>query len=362
MDTLRPAAILLVMGLTLAPATAVAQPHCPKGGGSSSVQTENDVRQLSWFGTDDAYTAGARFDFGNRGIGDDGRPPVGTTWPFRKLDPQTCFTWGVGLGLNLYTPTQIETPELQAYDRPYGAWLFGAYRLTRFRIVDGDVRRTESIELSVGVLGQGAAGKWFQNKTHEVFRIQSKINPPGIKYALGWHHQLRNEAAVNLRYETRHRLKGAPATVADRRYDLLVHGGGSAGTVFTWATTGATFRFGKNIPNDLGPHDRQESVLKARADAPKAFVYGFVSADARLVFRNAFLDGNWFARDRADRGRVQKSPAVGDLVFGGSMQLCRWFRVTYQNVRRTTEFQEQVGQVAKPVPHRYGSIAVAVVH
>jgi lipid A 3-O-deacylase len=384
--------------LLLATARAEAQP-CLKSPGHFVAQIENDLRGISFRDSDSAYTAGERFLWANVGLGDTGKGPLRTTWPFKHKNG-SCLAWTVGIASSLYTPANIETAAVQARDRPYGAWLYGMYRLSQFHVIDRpdsqtsfDIRRADSIELDVGILGPGAAGKYFQNTVHKLFGVTSRVGP-GIKLALGWHHQLRNEAALNLHYLRRQRVAGAPASDPSRHYDVILDRGGAFGTIFTWLNGAGTFRFGTYVPNDLGPYDRpptfmvtarprsgtdvsgpedepdgasdppvsRQSVPPTPKAPPKQFLYGFVRLEGRAVLRNAFLDGNLFADDRPDRGRVQKRPVVGDLDVGFVLQPCKYFSVTYHNVLRSPEFKRAMGAPVPPdaTSHRFGSLTFQI--
>lgn len=330
------------------------------------------MKGLSLRDADSAYTAGERFLWTNVGLGGTDKGPLRTTWPFKQTKGR-CLTWTAGIASTLYTPVNIETAAVQPGDRPYGAWLYGMYRLSQFYVVDRpapqipyDIRRADSIELDVGILGPGAAGKYFQNTVHKLFGIQSRVGP-GIKLALGWHHQLRNEAALNLHYVRRQRVAGAPASDPSRHYDVIVDRGGAFGTIFTWLNGAATFRFGTYVPNDLGPYDRPATLVAAaspgeRKARPTRFLYGFLRLEGRAVVRNAFLDGNLFADDRPDRGRVQKRPAVGDLDAGFVLQPFKYFSVTYHNVLRSPEFKRAMGAPVSldAASHRFGSLTFQI--
>jgi lipid A 3-O-deacylase len=380
-ESMRRVRTALIAALFLAgSASADAQP-CASTPGHFVAQLENDMKGWSFRDSDAAYTAGERVLWSDVGLDADGKGPLGTTWPY-KHDERSCLSWTLGAASNLYTPSNIETPDLQINDRPYGSWLYGMYRVSRsYRTIDPahpseiDFRGADSIELDAGILGPGAAGKYFQNTVHKLFNVKSRIGP-GIKLALGWHHQLRNEPALNVQYLQRRRVLGPPASDRSRHYDVVMERGGALGTVFTWLNGGGVARFGSYVPNDLGPVGRQLSVsLKdvasrrtrlqdsaTRRAPPATFAYVFVRVEGRVVLRNAFLDGNLIADDRVDRGRVQKRPAVGDLDLGFVVQACRYFSFAYRNVLRSPEFRPVPGvpPFVDAAAHRFGSLTFQV--
>jgi len=327
---------------------------------------ENDLSLLPFLpGSDEAYTNGARIDYGGRELGAR-RASSPRTFPF-KADG-SCFREGIALGLLMYTPRNLETPDLQQGDRSYAAFLYAARHVTRYKIIDSDVKQADTFELDLGILGPGAGGRWFQDTAHKLNRIESAI---GQKYKrpLGWHHQLRNEIGIAARLLRQRRVAGAPATKADRRGDVLAHVGGAAGNIFTWALGGATVRYGKNVPNDLGPQQKQPSMFTSASSSrqirakPRSgwAAYVFAGGEGRLVLRNAFLDGNLFAANRPDMSVVQKQPFVIDGDVGFAVTVPWHLRFTYHYVMRSPEFKTPLGSPPGRVNnpwHRYGTMAL----
>ncbi len=310
---------------------------CPLGGGRPMFQFENDMRGMTGKDSDDAYTAGARLGMKDRAVEADKGPISFLAWPVNRND--SCVTWSAGLALNMYTPSFIETTAAQPNDRPYGAWLYGTSRFAAYRIEEDangqqDVRSAQAIEYDVGILGPGAAGRWFQDTIHRIFGVQSRVGP-GIKHPLGWHHQLRNEPGLNVIYLRSQRLLGPPALASSRRFDAVWQSGGALGTIFTWASVGGQ---------------------------PALSYYFFVGVEGRSVLRNAFLDGNLLVADRPDAGRVDKKAFVADLDVGGSVALSGWFRVTYHVIRRSSEFRTVAVGLPDARPQRYALVTVEAIH
>jgi hypothetical protein len=372
-------ALLICAALQLGSGRGDAQP-CPRTTGHLVAQLENDMKGWSFRDSDDAYTAGERLLWSDVGMDEEGKGPLRTTWPYQQRKG-SCLSWTVGLASNLYTPSNIETPDVQPLDRPYGSWLYGMYRITKsYQTPDPvregvvDIRRADSIEFDAGILGPGAAGKYVQNTVHKLFRVRSRTGT-GYKLALGWHHQLRNEPALNLQYLQRFRAAGPPSWRTSRHYDIVVERGAALGTVFTWLNGAGVVRFGTYVPNDLGIVGRQMSIsLKdvtrpagawvptdPSRSAPGRFIYVFARVEGRAVLRNAFLDGSLIADDRLDRGRVQKRAAVGDLDLGIVLQPLRYFSVAYRNVVRSPEFKSLPGDgLPDAKAQRFGSLTFEI--
>jgi lipid A 3-O-deacylase len=253
-------------------------------------------------------------------------------------EPPAFASLAVSIGQDMFTPTDTETAALVPGDRPYAAWLYVA---PAFHIAGGRkdaqgkvVRETSFIaELSLGVVGPSALGETLQNGWHDV------INVP---HSQGWDNQLHDEPGLNLAFEWRQRHR------QNDWIDLVPRAALVLGNVATHLSVGGSVRFGPNLPDDFG-HDliRAGSGNVAR---PTGFSpYVFLSADARAVARNIFLDGNTWRGSHS----VRKRPVVADLSAGFAANWPR-FRLIYAQNYRTKEFY---GQPKRDV---FGSVSFVV--
>ncbi|MEY2881714.1 MAG: hypothetical protein RLZZ15_4094, partial [Verrucomicrobiota bacterium] len=108
-------------------------------------------------------------------------------------------------------------------------------------------------------------------------------------------------------------------------------------------------RAGWNLPDDFGP-DLIRSAAGGAGPVRGVSAFLFASADARLVARDAFLDGNLFHRTQT----VRKRPLVGDFSAGAALYL-GWLHLAYTQNYRTLEFYAQKQRDV------FGSISVSVV-
>lgn len=239
---------------------------------------------------------------------------------------------GISLGQKLYTPDRIESRALIEEDRPYAGWL---YMGAAFH--NKNVRKLDTMELQLGVVGPAALGREAQNSVHRL---------RGLDEAKGWRHQLENEPGVLMLYERKWRTFQA-LNESGLGTDLIVHGGAAAGNVLTYANTGAEVRFGWNLPADFGTSlIRPGGDTNAPSDSSdprfstlqRFGIYGFAAATGRAVLRDVFLDGNSFA----DSHSVEKENLVGDLIVGAGV-LAHQFKLSYAQVFRSKEFEEQSG-------------------
>ena len=205
---------------------------------------------------------------------------------FFKRDNSLNF----GIGQYLYTPSDISIKELMKDDRPYCGWLYGELLLESIR-----GRHADLFALNLGVIGPHSYGEQTQKTVHKI--IDSK-KPQS------WDNQLEDEAGMNLIYQRKYKYRHDGLI----DFDVISHGGGCLGNVFTYANLGVTFRTGYNLPKDFGSVGIEPTIRETK----KISTYVFVGTDGRYVERNIFLDGNTFR----DSHSVEKEPLVGDIKIG----------------------------------------------
>lgn len=335
---LRPFVVLLAALLAgAASAAPIFRPELQVRRGAWTVVTENDKY---FAGTDRHYTNGLKFLWLGETSLDESEEflqSVADLIPTLRTDAeQQRYKVGVALGHNIYTPADTETAALVADDRPYAGWLYGSL-LAQAQEVDGRMLRV--VELSVGIVGPSAFGREVQNGFHQI------INVPE---AQGWDHQLKDEPGIMLSWERRWRLK--TWELDGRRWlDVIGRGRLTLGNVHTHAAVGGRVRLGWNLPRDFGTDlIRPAGGAIANAGPERGFsAHLYLSAEARAVARNIFLDGNTWR----DSHSVDKHPLMGDLSAG---LVLAWpsFQLTYTQDLRTREFR---GQDEADV---FGSVAV----
>jgi lipid A 3-O-deacylase len=234
------------------------------------------------------------------------------------------------LGQKIFTPEDIKSKTLIKNDRPYAGWL---YLGTAFH--NKNVRRLDTIEVELGIIGPAALAEESQNTVHR-YR--------GIGEAKGWNHQLKNEPGVAMILERKWRTFEAHH-VSGLGADLITHGGGALGNVFTYLNAGFELRGGWHVPTDFGTSlirpcgdaNSPSDTSDPRLPPQKGFgFYLFGALTGRAVLRDIFLDGNTFK----DSHSVSKEPFVGDLIIGASLILHR-FKVSYAQISRSKEFKKQ---------------------
>lgn len=297
-----------------APAASVADLDL---GGFYSFTFENDV-----FGGDDRdYTNGVRLTWTSRR----NELPAWGRWARRNLGWLTeAQDWYVayGGGQNLYTSSDIGDPNPPPTDRPYAGFLYASAAVIADR---GD--RLDTIALDLGVVGPSALGEETQKFVHSAFDFETPR---------GWDTQLKDEAAFRLFYEQKRRFGGEIPLLFGLEADAIPNASVSLGNVDTSAAAGITVRLGADLDDSYGPPRVRPAV-----SGPAFFGGGgdgfswnvFASAEARVIGRNLFLEGNTFRDSRS----VDPRRLIGDFSVGASL---RWddVELTYTQALRTPEY------------------------
>lgn len=318
-------------------ATAAVLLAAAAGGGPAAGQTfgfwaDNDIVS----GDDGYYTNGIQLYYITPN-----RPVVGAIdW---LADPVTGSTlpvsrhYGFALGQKMFTPRDLTANPPSPNDRPYAGWLYG-----RLSVLTVEPRHVDRMALDVGVVGPWSLAEDTQKFVHRIV--------PGSTHPEGWSHQIENEPGIVISGERAWRQE-RPRRIGPFDVDLTPHLAGSLGNVLTFSGAGATVRIGQNMAPPVGALlVRPLTAIPYQDAVGTGFSwYAYASAEARLIARNIFLDGNTF-RDSAN---VEKIPAVGTVQIGLTVQ---WDRasVTAAYNMTTPEFTKQQGIAG------YGSIRVAV--
>jgi lipid A 3-O-deacylase len=294
-----------------------------------TVTLENDL----FVNTDRHYTQGLKFTYM---LGDDQVQDFPTNWlgrfPSFGFEP-THTKSGMSVGQSIFTPSDTSITALIPNDRPYAGWLYLGMILQRrgtneflSRYV-GNHSLVENLEVSLGVVGPWALGGEAQTWVHE---IRSFDLPQG------WHNQLRNEPAVQIRY-TRLWVYRTPRSWEPLSVDFIPHYGANLGTVHVFGNVGATLRIGLNVPRDFGTTTIDAPTIEAGVEGRSKWgFYGFAGLDGRAVAWNTFLDGNIFRSSH----HVDKENLVGDFKIGAALVLKR-VELGYTYVMRSKEYSVQ---------------------
>ncbi len=236
------------------------------------------------------------------------------------------------LGQNIYTPEDIKIHEAITNDRPYAGWLYMGAVYQRRGNLSTNLAVMENFEINLGVVGPYSLAGASQIAVHHF--LFGTNNTPG-----GWRHQLDNEPGLELKYARIWRWSLSPDTAP--YFDILPRVGGELGNVQIFATAGASFRFGYNLPQDFGVQ-----IIDSPASANGGltrhtqpfFAYLFGGLDGRAVAHDITLDGNSFNNSGPS---VTRNPWVADIDWGFALQVCTHIEFSYEHIIRTEEFKGQ---------------------
>ena len=341
MPTIRNAILLLVLSLGLHTQAADNFDRDYNQGPSFTVIEENDL----FVNTDRHYTQGIRLCYltGDKLIAaqdpDDehfiersGRSML--AWGY---DPKS-YRIGYEVGQNMYTPRDISLPGAQPNDRPYAGWLYFGLNLQRRGETGSGTPTMENLSVLAGIIGPWSLAKEAQIWVHEI---------RGFGLPEGWHHQLKNEPALALRYQRFWLYRFGPRYKFN--FDIIPDVGFSAGNPLTAAQVGGTVRLGWNIPDDFGVQYGEALSIVSGGPSPTRKshwgFYAYAGASGRAVAYNTFIDGNMF---RSSPG-VSHEPLVADLRIG-VVATSKYLEAGFSLINRTEEYQAQTERDA------YGSM------
>jgi lipid A 3-O-deacylase len=257
-----------------------------------------------------------------------------------EVEGNVTFT----VGQAMFTPRDRKRADLIVDDRPYAGWTylgFGFNTRSSYRL--------DSYELNLGVVGPWSRAKESQDFIHRIRSIE-KFD--------GWSNQLGNEFGAQVVYERKYRKDffNDDKSRSGFGIDVIPHAGLSLGNVATYANVGFEVRAGWGLPDDFGTSPIRpagdNSAPRAKQSAAQFIreigAHVFVSADARAVARNIFLDGNTIR----DSHSVERKPFVADVAMGAAFNVKK-YKIAFVRVFRTREFD---GQKTTP---RYGSITIS---
>jgi hypothetical protein len=234
----------------------------------------------------------------------------------------------------MYTPTDIETPDIVPYARPYAGWLYGGMYLLG---VDAEQDAVTQLEVDIGWFGEGLAGV-----TQRWWHARRFINAPEPR---GWRHHVGNEVGFRAMFNWQKRAyRFGPASHA--YFDVWGLARAEVGNIYTAPSIGALVRLGRF------------SAIPPGATMPSAFVdekrpdveaYVFARLESRLVVWNGTLQGGWFSTS-PHTVPARRFVTIGD--FGLHASVYRWF-LEWSRVSKSPEVANSRGD---PFGHSYWQI------
>lgn len=303
---------------------------------------ENDV----FTANDQYYTNGLKLLWLSGPLDDYAKDKRLHSWISKSIEflpvinsPDTTKHVALSIGQQIFTPQDLENPDLIVDDRPYAGWTYAGIALH-----SKSEKVLDSFEVDIGIVGPQSYAREVQEEMHNLL---------DSKEPRGWNHQLKNEVGLALVYERKWRLWQLDVG-GSNIFEFIPHLGAALGNVYTYANTGGEIRLGINMPDDFGTAlirpAGDASIPAANARNSKVGVYFFAAVDGRTVLRNIFLDGNTFTNSHD----VDKEEFVADLMAGASVHFDR-YKITYSHVYRTKEFELQQDE------QNFGSISISYI-
>ncbi len=184
--------------------------------------------------------------------------------------------YGLSLVQDMFTPSTTKVGGILVGDRPYAAYLYiGSFKITNDNL--NQFRLTS--EIQIGIVGPASLGEYVQRTFHNAV--------PTNNEPLGWEFQVGNDLLLNYyaRFE-----KGI---VSFPGLDLLVHGSGSLGTVYTNIGGGAYIRSGWFNSYFSNLYLSKRSLNKSR-HARNIQFYFFADFSGKIIGYDATLQGGMF--------------------------------------------------------------------
>jgi lipid A 3-O-deacylase len=291
------------------------------------VQWDNDIIRSFASKSDKYYTNGTKFDlYGNFLKWDASR------YFLFKLKNPTTELYHLKFGQEIYTPDNLETPELATEDRPYAGWLYGTYGVTSY---DEEKSQKLTSEVQVGLTGPLSFASEAQKNIHEL----TESDMPQ-----GWRHQLSGNIGLN------YRLKYEKGIWGNRYAEVIPAIEGNLGNINTSAQGSITFRGG--LLNNYFRHNRQFDICPGE-EQNKFRIFLTARPFVGAVAYNALLQGSLIgdksphALESSDLNRLYYG-----LQYGLTLEYGR-FSMTVGESFQTPEFKG--AQML-----RYGSVGVRV--
>jgi hypothetical protein len=228
-------------------------------------------------GTDNAYTNGSRIDYFYQ---PDHRPhgilgKYGLTAAFGSTD---IYSWG--LHEIMYTPDNITKADWQPNDYQYAGAIVASHSRYSF---NPEKKYSVQTELVFGLIGPSAMGKEIQSGFHRLIHYTQPM---------GWGHQFRNDALVNINLTAEKQL------LAAGRWLTLVGGARAyAGTMQNGAALYSTLLIGKMEPWFNGFFSHFMSPGRERNGRKNWQGYFIFKPELQYFAQNAILEGGLFTHN-----------------------------------------------------------------
>lgn len=245
--------------------------------GSISLSLDND----GLLGSDRGYTNGLFFKFNsNSTIDIEQSSPLllKTLGRWLPLHSQTNKGWGITVGQQIWTPSDLTSPVEGENDRPYTGFLFIDARIFEF---SADTANKYSFML--GTVGPDAFGEDSQKSVHSLI---------GSPKPMGWARQIENQTVFNFSYEGQRLLTRSQGWL-DKDYDSGFSGRINVGNYQSEIALGSTIRWGTSLHESFAsvgamPGDYIDVSVLSKSRSGQFY---YLSVEGRYRFQDITIDG-----------------------------------------------------------------------
>lgn len=223
------------------------------------------------------------------------------------------------LGQTIYTPSKKSKDALiedLEKDRPYGGWLYGEYRNTKYTTET----QKDTWGIQLGCSGECSYAKQTQQHVHEILGQSVPTWNPD--------YSLRAEPGFILERERSYRL------VKGDYSDLSIYGAGKFGNIIDSAAIGIDGRLGFNLDKFS-----LEPITFKVPEKSNWRAYLFSRLEGRYVPYNHFLEGSLF---QSENHTVTPVRLVGEFDIGFTFGY-KEFSFLYRFSKFTSEWEERPG-------------------
>jgi len=187
------------------------------------------------------------------------------------------YSWEIAQ--KMYTPYKSTELHLKEHDRPFAAYLYGAFGVLN-TFPNGHILKSQ---LQLGVVGPSALGEEMQTFVHNLY---------GFKKPEGWKYQIQNTLGLNIDLEYT-----IPIGMSEfKKVDLNFVNNLKAGTVFNELSTGLLGRIGFKPLVEANNSVAFDTHLNAKnSDVSKSIEsFFYYKGQVRIVAYDTTLQGSIF--------------------------------------------------------------------
>jgi len=244
---------------------------------SISLSLDND----GLLGTDRGYTNGLFFKFNSNStvdITEDSALILNTVGGWLPLQASTNKGWGITVGQQLWTPTDLTSLFEGENDRPYTGLLFIETNVFEF-----SAQSANKYSLMLGAVGPDAFGENSQKSVHSLI---------GSPKPMGWSRQIENQTVFNFSYEGQRLLTRAQGWL-NKDYDTSLSTRINIGNYQSEVALGSTIRWGDALNESFAsvgvmPGNYIDPSVLAKSRAGQFY---YLALEARYRFQDITIDG-----------------------------------------------------------------------